>query len=319
MGSDATAQQVREVQVADDQEGQRIDNFLAGRLKGVPRSRIYRILRKGEVRVNKGRVKPDYRLRAGDRVRIPPVRQASREAAKPPEQAVARLAGRVLYEDKHLLVLDKPSGMAVHGGSGLSYGVIEALRKARPNAPFLELVHRLDRETSGCLVVAKKRSALRALHTALREGDVDKRYLALVKGVWQGGERRVAAPLRKNTMRSGERLVQVRDDGREALSWFRPVARYRGATLMEVRIGTGRTHQIRVHAAHAGHPLAGDDKYGDKGFNRQMARLGLRRLFLHAGSLGFDHPAETRRVEVQAPLDTALRELLDRLESGNGE
>ena len=315
MASDTTAQRVQEVRVADDQDGQRIDNFLAGRLKGVPRSRIYRIVRKGEVRVNKGRVKPDYRLRAGDCVRIPPIRQATRDEPRPPQRAVTELADRILYEDKHLLVLDKPAGMAVHGGSGLSYGVIEALRKARPQAPFLELVHRLDRETSGCLLIAKKRSALRALHAALREGRVDKRYLALVKGVWQGGKRRVDAPLRKNTMRSGERLVQVREDGREALSWFRAVAAYKGVSLMEVRIGTGRTHQIRVHAAHEGHPLAGDDKYGDKGFNREMARLGLKRLFLHAANLGFEHPSEGRRVEVQAPLDDALRGLLDRLES----
>lgn len=315
MVADNAPTQVQEVEVAEDQDGQRIDNFLAGRLKGVPRSRIYRILRKGEVRVNRGRVKPGHRLRAGDRVRIPPVREASRSAPTPPEQAVARLAERVLYEDKQLLVLDKPSGMAVHGGSGLSYGVIEALRAARPGAPYLELVHRLDRATSGCLVVAKRRSALRALHAQLRAGQVDKRYLALVKGAWQGGERRVQAPLRKNTLQSGERVVRVQEDGREALSWFRPITIYREATLVEVRIATGRTHQIRVHAAHLGHPLAGDEKYGDKDFNREMAARGLRRLFLHAGTVGFEHPAEPRRVEVHAPLEAELGNLLDRLET----
>lgn len=303
------------MEVSGDQAGQRVDNFLAARLKGVPRSRIYRILRRGEVRVNRGRVKPSYRLRAGDRVRIPPIRTAETRPARPPAAASERLGGRVLYEDARLLVLDKPSGMAVHGGSGLSYGVIEALRALRPDAPYLELVHRLDRETSGCLVVAKRRSALRALHAQMREGGMDKRYLALVRGRWQGGPRRVDAPLRKNTLRSGERMVSVREDGRAALSWFRPVTIYREATLMEVRIETGRTHQVRVHAAHIGHPIAGDDKYGDEAFNRRLAGLGLRRLFLHASALGFDDPGGGGPLEVSAPLPDDLRQVLDQLET----
>lgn len=303
---------VRILAVGAEDAGQRIDNFLLRHLKGVPRSLVYRILRRGEVRVNKGRIKPEYRVRAGDQVRIPPVR-TGQPAAAPGGGAGSRLEDRIVYEDERLLVVDKPAGMAVHGGSGLSFGVIEALRAARPEARFLELVHRLDRETSGCLLIAKRRSELRMLHELLRGGGVDKRYLALVRGRWTAGEQLVDVPLLKNQLRSGERIVTVDAAGKAADSRFRPLEIYREASLMEVELGTGRTHQIRVHGAHIGHPLAGDEKYGDPEFNRRMRELGLRRLFLHAHSLGFSDPESGREIHVSAPLPDELRAVLDRL------
>lgn len=307
---------VREIEVGPNNEGQRIDNFLVGQLKGVPKTRIYRLLRKGEVRVNKGRIKPDYRLQSGDRVRIPPVRVAEQgEAVVPGDRVLERVAESILYEDRYLLILNKPSGLAVHGGSGLSYGIIEALRALRPEAPFLELAHRLDRETSGCLVIAKKRSGLRAFHDVLREGGVEKYYLALVKGRWQGGKRSVDAPLLKNVLSSGERMVRVNPEGKQALSLFEPVTIYKDASLVKVTLVTGRTHQVRVHAAHLGHPLAGDSKYGDDDFNRVMAAGGLRRLFLHAKSLRFVLPVEEPyTVAVDAPLPSDLNSVLEKLE-----
>lgn len=309
-------QGARIIEVAAGEEGQRIDNFLLTRLKGVPKTRIYRILRTGEVRVNSGRIKPSYRVQAGDSVRIPPIRQAEQEApSRPGDRVLELVAGSIIYEDKGLLVVNKPSGLAVHGGSGLSYGLIEALRALRPEAPFLELGHRLDRDTSGCIVIAKKRSVLRAFHELLREGGSDKRYLALLKGRWRGGERRVNAPLRKNVTQSGERMVRVADDGKPALTIFRPVTIYKNATLVEAELITGRTHQVRVHAAHIGHPIAGDDKYGDEAFNKQMAEVGLKRLFLHASALSFTLPESGQEVHVSAPLPPELRAALDRLES----
>ena len=266
---------VKMVEIDADQAGQRIDNYLLSRLKGAPKSLIYRILRKGEVRVNKGRIKPDYRLQAGDIVRIPPVRVGeARPDNRPAERDLLRIENSIIYEDKRLFIINKPSGLAVHGGSGLSYGIIEALRTLRPDAPFLELVHRLDRETSGCLIIAKKRSALRLLHELLRNNQVDKQYLTLVKGEWKGGDRRIEAPLRKNTLRSGERMVIVSEDGKEARSLFRPLCVNARASLMQVKLDTGRTHQIRVHAVHSGHPIAGDEKYGDEAFNTSMKALG---------------------------------------------
>lgn len=306
------AEAPRVVAIDAAQAGQRIDNFLLSRLKGVPRSHIYRILRRGQVRVNKGRIRADYRLQAGDSVRIPPIRTAARDGswARLGAGVPERLAGSILYEDKWLLVINKPPGMAVHGGSGLSYGVIEALRVLRPRAPFLELAHRLDRETSGCLVLAKRRSVLRMLHATLREGRVEKRYMALLRGCFEGGARRVDAGLSKNVLRSGERVVRVQDDGKPADSTFVPLRHYADATLMEVRLGTGRTHQIRVHAAHIGHPVAGDEKYGDPDFNRHMQRCGLRRLFLHAVGIAFTLP-EMGTVRVQAPLDPSLQAVLE--------
>lgn len=308
---------VQWVEVEADLAGQRIDNFLLARLKGVPRSLIYRIVRRGEVRVNRGRIKPSYRLQAGDQVRIPPVRVSEAdEPVRPGRRVIERVEAGILYEDPGLLVLNKPSGLAVHGGSGLDYGVIEALRAMRPDAPYLELVHRLDRETSGCLVIAKKRSHLRHLHTLLRaEGGerMEKIYLALVQGRWAGGTQKIDAPLRKNTLRSGERMVSVEADGKPSQSVFSPRTRYAGASLVEVRLLTGRTHQVRVHAAHAGHPIAGDEKYGDAGFNQALAGQGLKRLFLHAQRICFSHPATGERLEVSAPLDDDLQDVLNRL------
>lgn len=279
---------VRIVEIDDERAGQRIDNFLLASLKGVPKSRVYRMLRKGEVRVNKGRIKANYRLKSGDAVRIPPVRVAEESApVNPGTRVLKRIETGIIAEEKGFLLLNKPSGIAVHGGSGLNYGIIEALRVLRPDAPYLELVHRLDRDTSGCLLIAKRRSVLRELHRLLRENGMDKRYLALVKGQWQGGERRIDAPLLKNTLKSGERVVTVNAEGKSAVSIFRPVTVFADASLLEVRLLTGRTHQIRVHAASIGHPIAGDDKYGDVNFDREMKKYGVRRLFLHARSLSF--------------------------------
>ncbi|HEX5339342.1 MAG TPA: 23S rRNA pseudouridine(955/2504/2580) synthase RluC [Gammaproteobacteria bacterium] len=305
---------VRRLSVSEDDSGQRLDNFLFRQLKGVPKGHVYRLLRTGQVRVNSRRVKPDYRLQAGDELRLPPVRQADPATPEQPRDwQRAALADAVLFEDASLLVLDKPAGMAVHGGSGQSLGVIEALRTMRPEQ--LELVHRLDRDTSGCLIVAKKRSALRALHASIREGRMEKRYLALLVGRWEGGERVVRVALEKNQMQGGERMVRVAAGGKAAESRFRPVSRFAGATLVEVTILTGRTHQIRVHAAHIGYPVAGDDKYGDREANKLFRSLGLKRMFLHAHMLGFAHPASGEPVAASAPLDDGLRGVLDRLET----
>ena len=302
------------VEISADLAGQRLDNFLLNRLKGAPRSLIYRIVRRGEVRVNKGRIRPEYRLQAGDTVRIPPVRLAPRSApVRPGEHVLRQLEAAILYEDDRLLILNKPSGLAVHGGSGLSFGVIEGLRALRPKAPYLELVHRLDRDTSGCLLIAKKRSALRRLHELLRTNRMDKRYLALVKGEWRGGPREVTARLQKNTLRSGERMVRVDPAGKPALSIFRPLAVGKIASLVEVKLETGRTHQVRVHAASQHHPIAGDDKYGDDAFNRRMREAGLKRLFLHARALRFQLTEGEPAIEVSAPLDTELRQVLQQL------
>ncbi len=302
------------VEIFADQAGQRLDNFLVTLLKGVPKSRIYRMVRKGEVRVNKGRSKPDYRLQGGDQVRIPPVRQGEpAEAVRPSTKVFELLEESVIYEDKSLLVINKPSGIAVHGGSGLNYGVIEALRALRPTAPFLELVHRLDRPTSGCLMIAKKRSFLRTVHALLREGAVDKRYLALVKGRWRGGERTVRAALEKNTLQSGERMVRVSEEGKQAASVFKPHTVYADTSLMEVKLLSGRTHQIRVHAAYSEHPIAGDDKYGDNVFNQRLHGLGLKRLFLHAHSLQLQLPETGQTIHVTAPLGNDLQRVLEKL------
>ena len=306
---------VRLVSVTDEDAGQRIDNFLARHLKGVPKSHIYRILRRGEVRVNSGRIKARYKVCAGDKVRIPPVR-VSVEKATPPAAAKIDWDERILFENNRCLVLNKPSGVAVHGGSGLSFGVIEALRASRPQAPYLELAHRLDRETSGCLVIAKRRSFLRLFHEQLRNGKVVKQYLALLAGQWEGGQRMVNVALRKNQLQGGERMVVVDEEsGKQALTFFRPVSRFPGATLAEVDLKTGRTHQIRVHAAHIGHPLAGDEKYGDPEFNRSLRKSGLRRLFLQAHLLEFADSDAGEPVSVSAPLDAGLKAVLDSLES----
>lgn len=307
---------VQLVTVDAGHSGQRLDNFLLTALKGVPRTHVYRLLRKGEVRVNKGRAKPDYRLEEGDVIRIPPVRRG--ESAGP-ELAARAVAGgkfdwleeRVLVEDEHLLVLDKPAGLAVHGGSGVSIGLIETLRALRPQNPFLELAHRLDRDTSGCLVIAKSRKALVRLHDLLREGDLDKYYLALVAGRWQGGTRTVDVALEKNRPASGERRVAVGGQGKDSASVFRPVEKFPDTTLVEVHLLTGRMHQARVHAAHIGHPIAGDDKYGDPEFNHRARQLGLARLFLHAARLELHHPLTGQRMRIEAPLAPELLRVLE--------
>ena len=307
-------------EVLPDEAGQRLDNFLLARFRGVPRSVIYRVVRKGQVRINKGRVKPDYRLCSGDRIRIPPVR-APRDSGSGPQTSSAvgeRIEAGIIHEDDSLLVIDKPSGLAVHGGSGISAGLIENLRARRPEGAYLELVHRLDRATSGCILVAKKRSALRELHRQLRDGEVEKRYLALVGGRWELGSRDVDAPLQVHHRQGGERVVKVDTAGKSARTHFRPVEFYQDASLLEATLDTGRTHQIRVHAAWAGHPLAGDERYGNVELNQQFATLGLRRLFLHASALGFAHPASGEPLLVSAPLPTELVSFLERLPSPQG-
>ncbi|GLR09694.1 23S rRNA pseudouridine(955/2504/2580) synthase RluC [Mixta theicola] len=303
---------VQIVAISADEAGQRIDNFLRTQLKGVPKSMIYRILRKGEVRVNKKRIKPEYKLQAGDEVRIPPVRVAEREEAaiSPRLERVASLTDAILYEDEYILVLNKPSGTAVHGGSGLSFGVIEGLRALRPEARFLELVHRLDRDTSGVLLVAKKRSALRSLHEQLREKGMQKDYLALVRGQWPSHIKAVQAPLLKNILQSGERIVRVSSEGKPSETRFKVEERYAFATLVKASPVTGRTHQIRVHTQHAGHPIAFDDRYGEREFDKQLSATGLRRLFLHAAALTFNHPHSGDRMRIEAPLDDGLKQCL---------
>ncbi|MBI3545509.1 MAG: RluA family pseudouridine synthase [Gammaproteobacteria bacterium] len=310
---DASA--VRYVEIDDSRAGQRLDNFLIATLKGVPRSHIYRILRKGEVRINRGRVKPDYRLEPGDMVRIPPLRLSAPSDIDPAQTAekFAWLQQRILYEDDDLMVVNKPSGLPVHSGSGVNIGLIEALRHVRAQDASLELAHRLDRETSGCLVVTKTRPAMLAMHRLLRHGGIEKHYLALVQGAWRGGAREINVALEKNRPNANEHMVEVSDDGKEAISVFIPHQRLRIATLMEIKLLTGRTHQARVHAAHLGHPIAGDDKYGDREFNRRLHRLGLRRLFLHAQRLTFAHPQSGSKIDIEAPLPDELSLLLERL------
>lgn len=299
--------------IDSDYSGQRLDNYLLRELKGVPKTRIYRALRKGEVRVNKGRVKADYRLQPGDIVRLPPLRQA--QATKPPVVPhfwAAQLEQGILYEDDGLLVINKPAGLAVHGGSGLNFGMIECLRQMRPDDRYLELVHRLDRDTSGCILIARKPAILRELHRQLREKKMTKRYLGLVRGKWPKNCRVIDAPLEKNIVQSGERMVRVSKEGKRSVTEFSIVERLKGATLIEARPITGRTHQIRVHCKHAGFPLLGDDKYSsdsDVAFCRQM---GLKRLFLHARSLSFTL-LERGLLDLEAELDSDLESTLIKL------
>lgn len=293
--------------------GQRLDNFLNRELKGVPRTRLYRALRKGEIRVNKGRVKADYRLVTGDRVRIPPLRTpAPSDPPTIPRYWAEQLEQRIVYEDGGLLVVDKPSGLAVHGGSGLNFGMIECLRQVRDKDRYLELVHRLDRDTSGLIMVARRPAVLRELHRQLREDQVDKRYLALVVGKWPRNLSRVDAPLHKNVLQSGERMVRVSKEGKPSITEFSVVERFTEATLVEAKPVTGRTHQIRVHARHAGFPLLGDSKYSSDRGEALAARLGLKRLFLHARSLRFRLP-DVGRLELEAELDQELETVLDKL------
>lgn len=308
-------QAVKMLTISEDEAGQRVDNYLIAKLKGVPKSLVYRILRKGEVRVNKGRVKPDYKLQVDDIVRVPPVRVSSKEQTTISTKLnkVNQLEQQILFEDDYLLVINKPSGIAVHGGSGLSFGVIEALRSLRPEARFLELVHRLDRDTSGILLVAKKRSALRSLHQQLREKTVQKDYLALVRGQWQSHCKTVKAPLLKNELSSGERIVRVSEQGKPSETLFSIEERYHNATLIKASPITGRTHQIRVHTQYAQHPIALDEKYGDEQFDQQMTALGLNRLFLHAFSICFEHPKTGETLRINAPLDQEMKGILKKL------
>ncbi len=310
---------VRRESVGEESENQRIDNYLLRVCKGVPKSLIYRILRSGEVRVNSRRVDASYRLRMGDEVRIPPMRVAESSIPKVP-------VGRpyeVVYEDDALVVVDKPAGLAVHGGSGLSFGVIEQLRRQRPDARFLELAHRLDRETSGLLLVARKRSALTVLHDMMREGQMEKRYLALVSGRWQNPLQHVRLPLLKYLTPEGERRVMVSEEGKPSHSVVRLLRRWRDFSLLEIELKTGRTHQIRVHMAHLGFPLCGDDKYGDFPLNKALQKQGLKRMFLHAAKLGFRHPLTGSRLSLESPLAAELADFiaeLDRKEAdGDGQ
>ena len=294
------------LEVGEEAAAQRIDNFLLRHLKGVPKSHVYRVLRSGQVRVNSGRVKPEYRLRPGDRVRVPPIRTANKRAlpVKPAEFPV-------VHEDAAILVLDKPAGVAVHGGSGVSFGVIESLRAARPQAKLLELAHRLDRDTSGLLIVAKKRSALVELHRMLREGEVDKLYLAVAKGRWEGASRELRGSLHKYVDAKGERRVAVHEDGVAAVTRVRRLQANDSFSFLEIRLLTGRTHQIRVHLAHAGHPVLGDTKYGDFDLNRSLEKAGVRRLLLHACRLSFTHPLTKEKLELRSPLPPDIKAFVD--------
>lgn len=311
--ADVSKNTVTQAIITDDEQGQRLDNFLLKICKGVPKSHVYRIVRSGEIRVNRRRAEVHYRLQTGDVLRIPPIRLAQRRTEDGDGGAFgAQLP--ILYEDDAFLVVDKPSGIAVHGGSGVSYGVIEALRRQRPQSRFLELAHRLDRETSGILLVGKKRSALTALHDMFREGGsagrnrgVDKRYLVLVKGRWLDPVRHVKLPLLKYLLDSGERRVRVSDEGKPSHTVFRLLARWEGFSLLEAELRSGRTHQIRVHLAHLGYPIAGDDKYGDFALNKVLSKAGLKRMFLHAWKIEFPHPVNGTAKAFESPLPANLK------------
>ncbi|HEX7636424.1 MAG TPA: 23S rRNA pseudouridine(955/2504/2580) synthase RluC [Noviherbaspirillum sp.] len=306
--------QVRLITISEEESGQRIDNFLLRICKGVPKSHIYRVLRSGEVRVNKGRIDQTYRLQIDDVVRVPPVRVAEKQ-----ERTIPGAEFRILLEDAHLLVIDKPAGIAVHGGSGISYGVIEQLRTARPQARFLELVHRLDRDTSGILLLAKKRSALISLHEQIRDSQLDKRYLTLVHGDWQNARQHVRLPLFKYSTPDGERRVRVQADGSPSHTVFSLIRRYGAFALLEAELKTGRTHQIRVHLASTGFPIVGDDKYGDFGLNKTLQkvdgeRIAFKRMFLHAHQITFVHPETGNPVTLKAPLPPECEQFLKSLE-----
>ncbi len=303
--------QVQFVDIDADMAGQRVDNFLRNQLKSIPKSMIYRILRKGEVRVNKKRVKAEYKLQSGDVVRIPPVTvtEKSQEDVAPSTKLnkVAELESKIIYEDEHLLVLNKPSGTAVHGGSGLKFGAIEALRALRPDARFLELVHRIDRDTSGILLVAKKRSALRHLQAQFRDKTVNKYYFALVMGKWKPSCKVINAPLLKNEVNS---IVRVNPKGKPSETRFKILESFEQATFIQASPITGRTHQIRVHTQYAGHPIAWDERYGDRRFDAYTGKVGLDRLFLHAANIRFVHPKSEQSMEINAPMEPKLEQVL---------
>ncbi len=312
--------QVRYITIDSEDAGQRVDNFLVRTLKGVPKSHIYRLLRKGEIRANKKRIKPEYKLNDQDILRIAPIRISEKtDTVSTKLNVVTNLEKHILFEDERLIVINKPSGMAVHGGSGLSFGLIEALRALRPEARMLELVHRLDRDTSGCLVIAKKRSALRNLHEQLRNKTVQKFYHALVKGKWSAKITRVTEGLKKNDLKSGERVVVVDNiNGKESETRYKILQQYNNATLVRAFPVTGRTHQIRVHCQAKGHSIACDAKYGNEVFDEEMKSIGLKRLFLHAASIEFTHPLSNERIKIEAPLDAELQKTLNKLEKSRG-
>ena len=302
--------QVQFVDIDEDMAGQRIDNFLRNQLKNIPKSMIYRIVRKGEVRVNKKRIKAEYKLKAGDLVRIPPVTIEEKTEDSVPStklNKVSELEQCIIYEDDHMLILNKPSGTAVHGGSGLKFGAIEALRALRPDARFLELVHRIDRDTSGILLIAKKRSALRHLQAQFREKTVQKYYFALVMGEWKNSCKVVNAPLLKNEVNS---IVRVNPNGKASETRFRVLEKFQDATLVQASPITGRTHQIRVHAQYTGHPIAWDDRYGDRRFDAYTGKVGLNRLFLHAANIKFTHPGSEDKMDISAPMEARLEKAL---------
>ena len=308
--------EVRWIEITQENEGQRLDNFLITALKGVPKSKIYKIIRKGEVRINKGRVKQTTRLAIGDMVRIPPIRVAAEgEIVNPGQKLLAVIESAILFEDDYIMLINKPTGLAVHGGSGISLGLIETLRVARPEQRFLELVHRLDRDTSGVIMVAKKRSALLAMHKALQTNQMNKEYLALVHGRWRDSCKQVDAPLRKNELRSGERVVRVSDEGKASLTKYKVNEAFTDYTLVAAKPITGRTHQIRVHCQYENHPIAGDNKYCEDGQLKADKRRGITRLFLHAHRLTFKHPESGDKIMIEAPLDGVFAEVVRQFRS----
>ena len=309
---------VHYVKVADEFGGQRLDNYLLRHLKGIPKSHIYRLIRKGEIRINKGRTHPFYRLMQGDSIRIPPVALAHRKKITAPKETLLQwLGSRILYEDQNLIVLNKPSGMSVHGGSTVDLGIIEAFRFLYPKNPHLELAHRLDSETSGCLILAKKRKILKEIHAELRQGNVKKIYWALTKGQWPKPTMTVNLPLLKSYEDNLKHVVKVSSKGKAAQTIFRTLKKFAQASFMEIELKTGRTHQIRVHAMHQHHPIGCDDRYGDREFNKLMKEHGLKRLFLHARSLDFTLPSLDQHIKVIAPLDQELEAVLQGLEKNN--
>lgn len=304
--------QVRYVVIDEERQGQRLDNFLIASLKGLPKSHIYRIVRKGEVRVNKKRVKPDYRLQTGDSVRLPPLTLSERtQISNVPDNLLQTFKDRILFESDSLIILNKPIGIPVHGGNEVSLSVIDVAKKLWPHCKGIELAHRLDKETSGCLILAKKRSALRAIHALLREGKIKKKYLVLVAGQWQGGPKTISLALQKNQLQSGERMVRIDEQGKMAITTFTPQEILKKATLLEADIETGRTHQIRVHAAYSGHPVIGDEKYGDHDFNKMAKKMGFKRMFLHAYFIEFEWPMDEKTIMVQAPLDAEFTQAIE--------
>lgn len=308
---------VQWLEVNDEEAGQRLDNYLMKHLKKVPKTLVYRIIRKGEVRVNKGRCQASQRVQAGDVVRVPPViLPAEGQVVAPPKNQVERIEQYILYEDKDLLAVNKPSGIAVHGGSGVSWGLIELVRAARPLAKRIELVHRLDRDTSGVILLAKKTSVLRDLHEQIRANKVVKRYMALVTGQWPDTLNKVDLPLQKNTLRSGERMVEVDSEGKPSLTYFEVLAHYERASLLKVTLETGRTHQIRVHCQASKHPIIGDQKYGDEAVNRDMKALGMGHLALHSYQMGIRHPVTQEWLEIEAPLFHDFENIIKRLTKG---